>query len=341
MKKNSSNKYNKKNKMPELSPKTEEFLYNLPHNKMLALKQEKIAKIKNKFWDTVSLASIAYFAWGGLRTIDVVEKPSLYTNNEKVIMQNLDDIGLDDEIFIRSRLNNEILFSMQKHITVSVDNSLSEEYRKCLKDAVNYVNYIIHGINPEYTIKMATNSPFTTIKVHEFNKSTDFYNWLSNINGDYEKDEACMISSFTQGYLNNNGIYKSQIHVDKEYFDELLKEDKEYFYDFCTTTYIHELCHCIFGINDFSSNRFYSIMNDRNERTCKAMLYHDLMAATASICNLENPTEKIRAYGFVSHVLGEQIEQGVESESYRDFLVKRIAELEAEIAITQTDMEMN
>ena len=337
------NKISKKSKkVLKLSKEAREFLNNLPHNKMEIERKEKIARRKDKFWNTLSAVSLVYLASGGLRALNVIEKPNIYTNNEKVIMQNLDEIGLTDDIFIRSPLNKEILISMQKNLTVSIDNSLDAEQRKCLISAVNYVNYVIHGINPEYSIKMEVQNPFTDIKVHAFNKSTDVYSWLTNIkNPDYDKDRACMISSFTQGFINHNGIYKSQIHVDKEYFDMLYNEDKEDFYNFCTTTYIHELCHCIFGINDFSSSRFYSIMEEGNSRTSNCMLYHDLMCAVASISNLENKEEKIRAYEFVINELQRQIENEVDSESYRKFLEHKIQELSADISVLKTDMEMN
>lgn len=301
------------------------------------LKQEKI-KRKNRRSKVLETTLYVLLASGLLRNINVLQKPNFYTNNEKDIQENLEVLGYNDAIFAKGVFNKEILINMQKHLVVGINKNLGEEQIKAATNAVNYMNYILKGLNPEYSIEIKKVNNLTyqacDIAITEYDDVL-FQTKSIVFSGGYKKnktmqDNSIMIASHTQGLFNNNGIYKSKIVINKDYWDYHLNDEN--FHTIATSVYIHELCHAIFGFNDIKTKQ-YSIMDYKDSCDKMSMYYYDILNAAASICDLTNEEEKTRVYNFITRELIRQLESDLFDANYKMQVVRKIAELQAEISL--------
>ena len=308
-------KYSTKTKMPVFNEKN--------------VKPKARVSLSRKLGIMVEISLLMYMGAAALRNFNIIEKPNYYVNNEQIIQNNLNILGIDDSLFVKSPLNNEINVNMNKNLKVSINSNLDKKYIESAKEAVEYMNYVLQGLNPEYSISfeeydLNLENVDNNIVISFYDGHTDFIKGLTAMSGvDIEEQNALMFESSTFGLFNHNGIYKSHIHVNTEYLDELHKNNysNDGFHDYCTTIFIHELCHCLFGFDDVATKET-SIMDYNELHDYKCMYAYDLFNAAASICNLQNQEEKLRAYNFISNELIRQVRTGVYSKAYRYVLSK-------------------
>lgn len=318
--------FKNKGKTPKLTPEQEDYFYNLPYNRVLDdIKQER----KDKRLARTFYVFIAVMAASLARNLGVVERPNIYVNNQNAIKENLDIMNIDDELFITSKLNKEYLVCFRKNISVGVHEDLGPEQIAALTEAVDYVNYVLNGLNPDYKISLDQIDDLgykgCDIVVGETNFMMRIKEKFAQItNPNFSIDTAIMIASQTNGMINTNAIYKSNIFVNGHHF-----ADGKYSHDEIVGCYIHELCHCIFGFADVKTSK-NTLMKHDVDLGDRCMYYMDLVSAAASICDLSNEQEKNRVYDFICKELLRQIDNNLGSNEYRSMISKKIAEFKAE-----------
>ena len=327
-------KFNKKKVVkPRLTVKQSILLENLPHNRFMH--DQKEAK-KNKRLSCAKKTLIVFLVAVLARNFINVDRPNIYVNNQKKIEENLKILNIEDELLLKSNINREYLVNFNKNITVGVHEDLGEEQISALNEAVEYMNYIIHGLNPEYKISLQKINDFTyktcDVVVSE-------YDFIIKLKGagvklfdlNFDIDNGLMATTNTNGLINTNAIYKSHIYVNEHHF-----EDGKYSYDEMVTCYIHELCHCVLGFSDVKTSKD-TIMDSRGRLNDKSLYYHDLMSAAAVLCDMEDDETKTRVYNFITSELIKQVERGVSDKLYREFASKKATELIAEVSMSITN----
>ena len=306
-----------------------EFYSGLPLD---VIKQKK--QKRNDILQSVFSASVLLIMVGGLlRMAGVIEKTNLYTNNEEDIQNNLKVLGHNDEMFIKAPLSGEIMIRGKKNLTVGIDETLGEEHIKAVKEATEIMNNILQGLNPEYSIKVTTVDKlgYKTCDIPVTDFEDGFFNIKHAVIGEKVNYSSVVMSTLPQGgWYNMNVIYKSGIYVNTKYWEAKQKNNDNN--DELVTTYLHEMCHGIFGFEDKYTKQ-YSIMDYGDPINIRTLFCYDLLNAAASICDLTNEEEKTRVYNYICSELMKQLESDKFNEEYKSQVANKIAELQASLAL--------